>query len=406
MRKVFITSLFLALASLGLAQELVSYNAPIKKSYYSQSLDDSVHIELVLPKNLGQQINVEYPVIYLLDKQLKINYGYNLHTIDYLSTLQSIPKSILVGISFSHKNRSSWTTPNKSGGKGDDLIRFITDQLNEEIKKDYPISKFNLLIGHSRTAIFSSYALSKRPDFFNGIIASSSSNFDFGDEYQFNQFKSFLKEIDTSSHKYYYHFSVGDSTHGDLHESATDAMNAYLTTNTLPANLEWMYLKHHAAHDVSPGLTVAKSLNEIFKEYGNRFERCLKIARGSTQNVPWKEFNKIYDSISTNLGLSIRISELFYNSMASEYYNNYNGDYADNNLRFAIEILLDAIKSYPNDHEYFIWIGEMYITLKNFEKGKSFLDTAEELLNNSNEISSEDKENGMIEIKQLRALIK
>ena len=51
----------------------------------------------------------------------------------------------------------------------------------------------------------------------------------------------------------------------------------------------------------------------------------------------------------------------------------------ENNLHFSIEILKDAIKSYPNDYEYFIWIGEMYITLKEFDKGKSYLKTAEEL---------------------------
>ena len=406
MKKVFIISLFVSLASLGVAQELMSYNTPIKKSYYSNSLGDSIHFEIILPKNLGEQLNVEYPVFYLLDKQLEINYKYNLHTIDYLSTLQKIPKTVLIGISFSNKNRSSWTTPNKSGGKADDLIRFICNNLHKEIKKEYPISNFNLLIGHSRTAILSSYALSKRPDFFNGTIASSSSNFDFGDKFQFNQFESFLNDIDSSSHKYFYYFSVGDSTHGDLHESATDAMNSYLSTTTLPTNLDWMYLKHKAAHDVSPGLTVAKSLNEIFSEYGKRFNRCLKITRDSNGIVPWKEFNKLYDSISTNLGMKVQFSELFYNSMASEYYNDYEGLYGENNLHFSIEILKDAIKSYPNDYEYFIWIGEMYITLKEFDKGKSYLKTAEELLNSTSKISSDDKESGMMEIKNLKALIK
>ena len=183
-------------------------------------------------------------------------------------------------------------------------------------------------------------------------------------------------------------------------------MNSYLSTTTLPTNLDWMYLKHKAAHDVSPGLTVAKSLNEIFSEYGKRFNRCLKITRDSNGIVPWKEFNKLYDSISTNLGMKVQFSELFYNSMASEYYNDYEGLYGENNLHFSIEILKDAIKSYPNDYEYFIWIGEMYITLKEFDKGKSYLKTAEELLNSTSKISSDDKESGMMEIKNLKALIK
>ena len=48
----------------------------------------------------------------------------------------------------------------------------------------------------------------------------------------------------------------------------------------------------------------------------------------------------------------------------------------------------------------------MYITLKEFDKGKSYLKTAEELLNSTSKISSDDKESGMMEIKNLKALIK
>ena len=123
-----------------------------------------------------------------------------------------MPAAIVVGITFPWKNRNSWTNPNMSGGQADDLILFLEKELNSELKKKYPISNFNLLIGHSRTAIFSSYALSKSPDFFNGAIANSVSNFDFGDKQQQAQFEVFLNKIPSSSHKYYYYFSVGEQS--------------------------------------------------------------------------------------------------------------------------------------------------------------------------------------------------
>lgn len=402
MRTYCIFFLLLILTCSVKAQEFSSYDKPIETSLYSEALKDSVSIEIVLPKDLRVQTSTEYPVIYLLDRQLRNNYKYNLYTIDYLSTLQSMPEAIVIGVTFNRTNRIPWTLPNASGGKADDLISFLTNELNNELKNSYPISKFNLLIGHSRTAIFSSYALSKRPDFFNATIASSVSNFDFGDRFQQDQFETFLNNIDTSSHKYYYYFSVGESTYGDLHESAVDTLNSFLNSRELPKTLEWKYYKYKVAHDVTPGLTVNRSLSEIFKEYGRRIDLCFKLAKDSTHKVPWNDYLKIYESISIDLGFNVQPSELFFNSIASEYYNDYDGNYGKNNLNFALEILLKAIETYPNDYGYYAWIGEIYITLNEYEKGEHYLNKAIELINKDKSVSEFDRINYLIEIEELK----
>jgi tetratricopeptide (TPR) repeat protein len=314
-----------------------------------------------------------------------------------------MPDAIIVGITFPWKNRNSWTNPNMSGGQADDLILFLEKELSNELKKKYPISNFHLLIGHSRTAIFSSYALSKSPDFFNGAIASSASNFDFGDKQQQAQFEVFLDKIPSSSHKYYYYFSVGEQSYGDLHESATDSLNAYLNSRILPENLEWKYYKHQVAHDLTPGVTVSKALSEIFKEYGRRIDICFDLAKGSRNKVPWNDYQWIYSSISTELGFKIEPTELFFNSIASEYYNDYDDIYGNNNLNFTLEILLKAIEKYPKNFDTYSWIGEIYITLKDFEKGEQYLNKAIELINNDKSILELDKLNY---IKEIEAIIK
>ena len=159
MRRYYLFFLLLFITCSARSQDFSSYEKPIATIMFSKALNDSVSLEITLPKEFKNNTSIEYPIIYLLDKQLYSNYKYNLHTIDYLSTLQWMPKAIVVGITFSRKNRTSWTVPNESGGKADDLIQFIENELNNELKKKYPVSDFNLLIGHSRTAIFSSYAL-------------------------------------------------------------------------------------------------------------------------------------------------------------------------------------------------------------------------------------------------------
>lgn len=391
MKKYLLFSVIVLNSFCSLTQDLSSYEKPIQLSLYSISLRDSVQLEIILPKRYTNQPITEYPVIYLLDNQLESNYKYNLHTIDYLTTLNWIPNAIVIGIGFPWKVRNQWTNPNKTGGKADDLIEFLSKELNDELKNKYPTSNFNLLIGHSRTAIFSSYALSKKSEFFNGAIASSVSNFDFGDTYQQEQFEHFLNSIDTSAHKYFYYFSAGEKAYGDLHEEAVDTLNYYLSKNDLPLNFEWNYFKHHIAHELTPGVTVSSALSQIFKEYGRRIDVCFDIANKTKDEVPWNEFYAFYTSISNDLGFKIEPSELFYNSIASHYYNDYDGLFNEKKLIFTLDVLLKAIEKYPNRFDYYSWIGEIYYSINKHNKGKLYLNKALELLNNDKSISDEDR---------------
>lgn len=401
MRTYYIFFLLLIFTCSAKAQEFSSYEKSIDISLYSEALNDSVNLEITLPKELKNQTNTEYPIIYLLDKQLSNNYKYNLNTIDYLTTLQWMPNAIIVGITFPWKNRTSWTVPNESGGKADDLILFIEKELNNELKKKYPVSNFNLLIGHSRTAIFSSYALSKKPEFFNGTIANSVSNFDFGDNQQQKQFEDFLNNIASKPNKYYYYFSVGEKAYGDLHESSVDTLNAYLNSKKIPENFEWKYYKHQVAHNLTPGVTVSNALSEIFKDYGRRIDICFGLAKASKNKVPWNDFLGLYKFLSSELGFKIEPSELFFNSIASEYYNDYDSLYGDKHLDFTLDILLNAIEKYPKNYEYYGWIGEIYMALKEFEKGKQYLNKAIELINTDKSISELDRINYLKEIEAI-----
>lgn len=399
-----IYSLFILLlisTSFVKAQEFTSYEKPFEISLYSEALKDTVNIEITLPKELKGKTNKEYPVIYLLDKQLKNNYNYNLYTIDYLTSLQWMPSAIEVGITFPQKNRTAWSVPNESGGKADDLILFIEKELNNELKKKFPISNFNFLIGHSRTAILSSYALSKRPEFFNGIIANSVSNFDFGDNFQQQQFEEFLNSIKSKHQKYYYYFSVGVKAYGDLHETAVETLYSYLKSKNLPSNLQWKFYKHQVAHNLTPGVTVSKALSEIFKEYGRRIDLCFDLAKKSKNGVPWEKFLGLYSNISTDLGFKIEPSELFYNSIASEYYNDYDNIYGDKKLYFTLEILLKAKEKYPDSFDYYAWIGEIYLNLGETKKGKDYLNKAVELIHKDKSMTELERKNYLKEIETI-----
>jgi len=86
MRGIFILFTIFFFPLWAQAQVYASYEKPIALKLYSQNLEDSVEIELCLPKGMAANTKSEFPIIYLLDRQLQNNYQYNLATIDYLNT--------------------------------------------------------------------------------------------------------------------------------------------------------------------------------------------------------------------------------------------------------------------------------------------------------------------------------
>jgi predicted alpha/beta superfamily hydrolase len=402
MKQVLLLAFILAAVNLGFSQQRTSYQKPIQKAVYSTVLKDTVNLEIIIPKGLKLSNYTDYPVIYLFDRQNGINYDYNLHTIEYLTSVSAMPRSIIIGISLDNRVRGKWTNPNISGGKADDFIRFLTEEFYPVLKEDYPVSSFNLMIGHSRTAIFSSYALSKKYDFFNGAIASSTSNFDFGKENQQLQFEEFLDTIASAPHDYYLYFSTGEKKYGDGHEPRVDIFNAYLLDQKLPGNFHWKYYKESVGHYVIPGLTVNRALSEIFTDYRDVLRNCFKIVNDSTyaDNVPWEKYLDEYSLVSKRMGYPIHPDLTFFNSIASSYVNDYNNLFQENKFNFAIFVLLEAIKTYPNDYDLSSWIGELYMTQGDSKNGMMYLNKTIELINNNENLSKQDKENKVKEVTQ------
>lgn len=398
--KPFLFTLFLltGICTTLWSQPKSSFDEAQLETLYSESLKDSVNITLHIPTEVHQSQGMVYPVIYLLDKQNDINYDYNLHTIDYLSMLSAMPAAVVVGIELPRQQRGPWTNPNETGGKADDFITFLAEELNPELKKTLPVADYNLLIGHSRTAIFSLYALSVRPDFFNGAIASSASNFDFGDEYQKAQFEKFLAELAVADRQYQIHFSSGTVEYRDLHEPGVDAFAAYLENREIPGNIKWRQHKANVDHFAIPGMTVNRALVDIFLPYSTAVNRCFDIIKDSTHaaSVPWELYRAEYANASATLGYPVQPDLLFFNSFASDYTNDYNELFKENKDVFCSEVLQEAVKYYPGDFGYHLWLGELYAGSGDEEKSIDHIQKGRKLVAESKSFTDEERE-GMLE---------
>jgi hypothetical protein len=321
------------------AQDVSNYKLPINLSVPSPALKDTETVELILPRVLDISRDITYPVLFVFDKQNAFIYKNTLQTIDYLTAMMQMPPCIIVGISYADNiSRSKRTLPGyrSKGGQADDALSFLLDELFPVLVKNYKAANFKLFIGHSRTAIFSGYAMSKRPRDINGIIASSTSYFDFGQEAEKTLFDQSLDTLALLNRKSFYYFSVGDSVPGGDggHTPSVVKLDNYFRKIKTPPNLIWKsYFHTGASHNTTPGLTVPQALNSIFDRYAETVYRMFKKPFTADTVTLLNYIDQEYVDVSTYYGYTIRPDIPLYNSLASYYKN---GGEALGDKRFTI----------------------------------------------------------------------
>jgi enterochelin esterase-like enzyme len=343
------------------AQDLFFYEKAEELVFFNKELNDSLGITVHLPQDYNLAPNQTFSLILVMDSQNEINHRYNMNTIDYLTALGGMPGAVVVSMQLKDEKRGLWTIPAAEGGLGDALMNFVIQDLNNYISKKYRLNNSRFIIGHSRTAIFAMYALSARADFFSGIVASSAAYFDGGSEVQKKIFDEFIKKNKKSKEKKYFYFSSGTDYFGDGHESFCDKLNEYLKEELKDTNIEWAYIKEDADHFTIPGLTVNRALNNIFREYRLAQQDCFEVLKNerNAASVPWDLFSGIYKKSSQKAGYEIYPDLTFYFSIASAYANDYDGFFKGNSSKFALELLLEGEKVYPNVCEILGWIQEL-----------------------------------------------
>jgi enterochelin esterase-like enzyme len=343
------------------AQDLSFYQKVEDLVFFNKELNDSIGITIHLTQDYDLAPNQSFPLILVMDSQNEINHRYNLHTMDYLTGLGGVPGAVIVSLKLKDEKRGLWTIPAAEGGLGDALLNFIIQDLHNYISKKYRLNKSRFIIGHSRTAIFAMYALSASADFFTGIVASSAAYFDGGSQVQKKVFDEFIKTNRKTQARKYFYFSSGTDYFGDGHEAYCEKLNEYLKEALKETNIEWAFIKEDADHFTIPGLTVNRALNNIFREYRVAQQDCFEVLKNEkyATSVPWNMFSDIYKKSSQKAGYEITPDLTFYFSIASAYANDYDGFFKDNSSKFALELLLEGEKVYPNVCEILGWIQEI-----------------------------------------------
>ena len=154
---------------------MVSVNIGELVTIQSKALDERREYIITLPESYQGSDN-RYPVLYILDANFSPFYEKNLFTVLFMRLWQQVPEMIIVGICNTIRDRDMIPVrveeKEESGGAAK-FLEFITEELRPTINSKYRTTDYNIIYGGSNAGLFALYALLKRPDVFNNVIASS-----------------------------------------------------------------------------------------------------------------------------------------------------------------------------------------------------------------------------------------
>lgn len=303
-------------------------------------------ITITVPFEWQKDLNRNFPLIIVFDRQNQRSHNYILNTIDYLTSNEQMPSAIIISVESEQKYRYLETLHKASSDNGlaDENEKFIFDELIPLAEKQYNASQFRLFIGHSRYGYFTSSLLISRINELNGIISLSP----FFTQTNVNLTDS-IKKIDSqefNSYKYY-RFGIGNDYPSDFFKMDS----AIKQLNNSEFNAKGFLFKE-ADHNVTPGLTIGISLYEIFENWSK-----IQAKYFSNEQEDLNIINSLEMEIQSNYGSRLEFSLGILNGKGWYFYN-------EGQFEKAIEAWELLVKSYPNFSEAYLYIIDAQIQLE------------------------------------------
>jgi predicted alpha/beta superfamily hydrolase len=322
-----------------------SYKKLLDTTITSMHLGFDKNITVTVPFEWQKNTNHDFPLIIVFDRQNQRSHNFILNTIDYLTSNEQMPSSIIISVESEQKYRYLETLHKATSEKGlaDENEKFIFDELIPLAEQQYNASTFRLFIGHSRYGYFTSSLLISRINELNGVIALSpfftQTNVDLTDSIQTLENQVF------NSNKYY-RFGIGNDYPADFLKM--DSVIKELNNSEL--NSKGFFFKE-AVHNVTPGLTIGISLYEIFENWAKIQSKYI-----SNDQKDLKIINALQEEIIENYGERIEISLGILNGKGWYFYN-------EKEYLKAIEAWRLLMKSYPNYSEGYLYIMDAQIQI-------------------------------------------
>lgn len=383
--KLFLTSclfLFLFIANFSFAQKYERYKALTDTNIASKYLGFNKDISITVPMEWQEDLIRDFPLIIIFDRQNQRSHNYILNTIDYLTSNEQMPSSIIVSIASEQKYRYVETLHQSSSKEGlaSENEKFLFDELIPFMEKNYKASSFRLFIGHSRYGYFTSSLLSSRTNELNGVISLSP----FFTQKNVNLCDSIaaLRNKKFKANKYYF-FGIGNDYPSDFIKMDSVTKNLHI-----PLLHTKGYFFKTADHNATPGLTIAPAMYSVFEDWS-----AIQAKYISNQQTDLNILPSLENEILSTYGNRIELSLGILNGKGWFFYNEEKYDK-------AIEAWQILLKTYPNFSEAYLYIIDAQIQLK-----KDYSQTAitfRNSLSNSKMYTAKEKVDLLAELNSLK----
>lgn len=361
-RSIFLL-IFTILATSLFGQNYERYKKLKDTTLNSNNLRYEKKISITVPVEWQKDLKNNFPLIIIFDRQNKRSHNYIINTIDYLTSNEQMPSSIIISIESEQRYRYIETQYKISDSNGLALEneKFIFDELIPLAEKEYKAAPFRLLIGHSRYGYFTTSLFNSRIYDLNAVISISpfftQKNVDLTDSINITN-----KHIYDS--KKYYRFGIG----GDFPE---DFLKMDSTTRKFKQNA-FLDIKgasfKEASHNATPGLFISTALYEIFEQW-----LAIQAKYSSNKQEDLSIIMALNQEVIKNYGTTLNFSIGVLNGKGWYFYNEKQYDKAIQ----AWEILMSL---YPNFSEGYLYIINAQIELK-LSFNKTVKDFKKSLLN-------------------------
>lgn len=385
----YLSTLYLVMMSILAYGQPTDYLSNTKRdTLYSEILGMNKSYQVFLPESYHYSPKSTYPVLYIIDGDY--NFYYQTGIIESLSNVsEKIPELIVVGISDNgnegYRKDCTKKTETNPTGNADTFLRYIEEELKPIIKKEYQVSSYQILVGHSLGGLFTTNVLVDKPEAFSAYIAIDPSY--WWDDYQIvSRADSLFKSREELSSKFF--VTLADSKQMGVHQFVGVLEKYYSTSKN------WTFKYYEEENHGSVGiLSLSNGLVKIFEDWELDRAEFYELKTGEKVIQHYKKLSEQYQSklrIPPNLLANIiyyfhkndkqedlEIIEKgileYFPSSKDDYYSKM-GEYLMEEER-RHEALNVLIKSYKHNKKAFKSthvLSELYYADKNFPTANSW----------------------------------
>lgn len=370
MQKYLLVTICILLGFQSNAQKKDNKEYKIMSKFFKEERVIKVH----LPKKFNR--NEKLPVIFVFDAQWYPFYNLIISSIDYLTEINELPKSLVVGI-LSKKRQfeftpepvnEDWKMPSLGGAKK--LENHLLQEVLPLIDSLHQIQPFRTAIGHSLGGTFILNSLIDSPNLFNAVIAISP-NLQIDDEEIVLKIKRNITTLKRGN-KFLF---VTIGTKGEPDSSFLSSVKKLDSVMTLETSktFHWNFKIYKGFNHATTPLESINNSLLLFSEKWKISDSKRKSMLNSKNLL--LSFNQFYENLSSWAGHPVLPSKNDYYKFIS---------YLETSKRYndVIKFYKSAIKKFPSESRFYNGVAENTVKLGNKKEAIIYLQQALKVLEN------------------------